>query len=173
MPRTFLTMFGSDYFALNIKQYKKHTKIKMKLQFNKVTTRHFPVTYSILEKLLPGIYEHQCFNKDELPFSREVRNTEIGHLFEHVLMEYLCQAKTKQNRKETIYKGTTKWDWEKQPLGTFEITVSIGYQDTDLFTQALKQSVNLLNTILQPFLPLEVDADNKGIALKPSLCFQN
>lgn len=122
----------------------------MKLFSKQVRTCHFPYTHTLLQRLLPGIYEHQCFNEAELPFAQEVYNTEIGHLFEHVLLEYLCQIKGQQCQKEIVFKGNTQWDWYKEPIGTFNIVINVGSKDFDIFTQALIETTNLLATIFQP-----------------------
>ncbi|KKR25220.1 MAG: hypothetical protein UT56_C0002G0034 [Candidatus Levybacteria bacterium GW2011_GWB1_39_7] len=56
-----------------------------------IETDQLPKTFEILNKMLPSIFKSKCYNDKNLPFFIEVRSTEIGHLFEHIMLEYICQ----------------------------------------------------------------------------------
>lgn len=116
-----------------------------------VNTCHMQHTYQTLKKLLPSILRAECFNDDNLPFYKEVRRTEIGHLFEHIMLEYLCIGKISQGHSCVAFEGLTKWNWKKDTRGTFHIYINVGYKDFEIFHEALGQSIQLLKTILRPF----------------------
>lgn len=127
--------------------------------FSGVNTREYPATFSILQKLLPSILKSRCFNEDNIPFFEEVRGTEIGHLFEHILLEYLCELKLLKGYSNVVFSGTTNWNWYREPRGIFHITIDCTDADWDIFPIALRKSVALLTLIMgsskqQPTLPL-------------------
>lgn len=140
--------FQSDLFNLSVTYYKNRTQLLMTLQINPVNTREFPFTFELLQKFLPSILQSQCFNDEKNPFSKEVRQTEIGHLFEHILLEYLCLNKISLGGKKATYSGVTNWNWKKDRRGTFHIHINSGYKDNHLFESSLKQSIELINLIL-------------------------
>lgn len=121
----------------------------MTLLTNFVRTEVIPSTYSVLNKDLPSIFNSRCFNEKKLPFSKEVLNTEIGHLFEHILLEYLTMLKKIYDNKNISFSGTTSWNWTKDSFGIFHIKINTGRKDNKIFTQALELSLKLLNKILR------------------------
>jgi hypothetical protein len=138
-----------DLFSLIVKQNNKHTDITMNMFNAIVNTRSLPHTYTILGNQLPSIYKATCFNDNNLPFSEEVLHTEIGHLFEHILLEYLCLYKIKNGSRAAVFNGETSWNWKSEPYGTFHISIDAGVRDDRVFEQALNSSISLINTILQ------------------------
>lgn len=106
-------------------------------------------TKRILDYYLPSIYNSKCFNNGELPFKIEVQNTEVGHLFEHILLEYLCIFKIKAGFKKATYMGETRWNWKRDKRGTFKITVSSFKKEKKFFKLALKESISLFNLIIR------------------------
>lgn len=113
-----------------------------------VNTSDIPSTYDVLQYFLPGVLNTECFNDQGLPFSREVKKTEIGHLFEHILLEYMCQLKIGKGYKSAIYAGRTKWNWERDPRGVFHIRINCTLKDADIFPPALEKSIKLMKIIL-------------------------
>lgn len=164
----------TEYFSLTIKQLLRKTCIIMSAK-EVLNTKDLPQTYTILKTLLPQVMDSVCFNDTDTPFSIEVRNTEIGHLFEHVLLEYLCQEKLLVGFSEACYQGYTDWNWKKNPRGTFHIVINSGSSEEYLYDNAIKKTISLINTIIesgfvkksipdtffppQEFLPLEVIED--------------
>ncbi|HEX7042608.1 MAG TPA: hypothetical protein VF189_05145 [Patescibacteria group bacterium] len=108
-----------------------------------------PKTLTILNDLLPTIFKSKCFNTENIPFKTEVKRTELGHLFEHILLEYLCILKIEKGFDEATFSGVTDWDWTKNPKGSFMITISINKKDNDIFPKALKNSISLFSLILE------------------------
>lgn len=144
--------FSSDYYSVSLSFSEQETRIILKLNIYQVTTRSFPQTYLILKKLLPAIFAHRCFNGKKLPFSEEVKKTELGHLFEHVLLEYLSKLKTQNGVYFEKINGVTNWNWLKNPRGVFDISISSGVENSELIIQALSKTYTLMDVILNPVL---------------------
>jgi len=115
---------------------------------NALTTTDLPWTIPVLEKLLPEVLASTCYNDSDLPFRIEVKNTETGHLFEHILLECLCQEKLSQGYKQVAFRGETSWNWKKENKGTFNITVEMKREDQALLPNALSRSINLFKLIV-------------------------
>ncbi len=141
--------YSFDYYSLHVLQSKDTTVITMQLFTKIVNTQAIPLTLSILKKSLPSILQSQCFNDKKLPFSEELQETEVGHLFEHILLEYLCISKLSHGYKRASYSGVTNWNWRKDPWGTFHITIYTGIKDVTILPKALGKSIDLTNSILQ------------------------
>lgn len=113
-----------------------------------VTTATLPTTGQILGRNLPSIFTCKCFNDANKEFSQECQNTELGHLFEHIMLEYLCMEKIQEGSKDAVYEGVTKWNWEEDPIGTFYINIKIDERELDIIEKAFKRAIWLLNKIL-------------------------
>lgn len=138
----------SNLFTLNILFGEKRTKITMTVFGAIVNTRNIPETYTILNKSLPQIFLSKCFNDDKLTFAKEVQCTEIGHLFEHILLEYLCDYKFSKGFKDVVFTGVTSWNWKRDPYGTFHIRINASHDDIDIFQKALKKTISLMSLIM-------------------------
>jgi hypothetical protein len=138
-----------DLFSLEIKQNRKNTIIAMQLHTPVVNTVDIPQTYELLEKFLPKIFHSECFNDANLPFAYEVRQTEIGHLFEHILLEYLCQIKLTTGCRNATYNGRTFWNWVKNPMGSFAIVIDAGPNDARILPIALNETIQLVSMIMR------------------------
>jgi hypothetical protein len=142
--------YTSELFTLSVMQRKTKTYIHMQMANDVVNTRDLSNTYQILETMLPQVLLSQCFNEENLPFSMEVRQTEIGHLFEHILLEYLCLLKLEKGcKRHATYQGVTQWNWRVDPWGTFHIHISTGTHDIPIFAEALEKTIHLVSLILQ------------------------
>lgn len=141
--------FIPNLFSLSLSQKTSHTHITMKLFTQAVNTRVNPLTTYVLRKNLPSVLTSMCFNDANLPFAQEVKNTEIGHLFEHILLEYLCQYKLLKGCNEAIYNGNTHWNWKRDEWGTFHIIVDSGKEDADILPLAIEKSIDLIKKILK------------------------
>lgn len=120
--------------------------MKMELPF--VNSHSFPQTAVILGKFLPQVFSHRCFNNKNLPFYQEACQTELGHLFEHILLEYLRQLKVEAGFKDPVYRGETSWNWNQEKEGIFHIEISAGEEDLEILRIALEKSISLMNIIL-------------------------
>jgi len=158
-----------NLFSLRVIHKADHTQLVMKAFTKQVTTKGIPLTYDILKKELPSVLSSRCFNDQKLPFSEEVRATEIGHLFEHVLLQYLCQEKIAYGYTEATYNGLTKWNWLRDPYGTFMITIDSGYEDLAIFPFALQKTILLLQQILQSTTIMFEDLPSVGVQHTPAV----
>lgn len=147
--KTIKKYYSEDLFLLDINQGLKDTGIKMKLFTPHIHTDSLPSTHSTLLKILPSVFHSKCFNDKNLAFAEEVKNTEIGHLFEHILIEYLTKLKRFYHKKNVSFSGTTSWDWTQDEKGVFNITISAGIEDASVFEEALRMSTKLLNKIVK------------------------
>jgi hypothetical protein len=124
--------------------------IKMTLKTNStfINTKSFPKTYEILSQMVPSVLTSQCFNDLNLPFHEEVKATEMGHLLEHILLEYLCMEKLNHGSEEADFSGETSWNWIKDPHGTFLISIECTMDDFAYFIPALEKSIAVVEAIL-------------------------
>jgi hypothetical protein len=142
-----------NYFSLEVLQKTNSTKIFMQLFLNQVNTSNIPFIVEILQENLPNVLLTQCFNDENIPFRIEVRNTELGHLFEHILLEYLCQLKIAKGFATASYAGRTRWNWIKYPHGSFHIQLNCGIRDADILPIAIHKTNELMKTIMQSTQP--------------------
>jgi hypothetical protein len=138
-----------NLFSLSVTQKNTSTKIIMQLHSNEVNTSHIPFIVDLLKIKLPSVLLTKCFNDDNLPFCDEVRNTEIGHLFEHILLEYLCQLKIAKGHNRASFAGRTRWNWIKDPKGKFHIHLNCGMKDADILPAAIEKTITLMKFVLQ------------------------
>lgn len=138
-----------NLFSLGITQSKYSTQIRMQLLNNQLNTNTIPFIDELLQVHLPTVLRTECFNDDNLPFALEVRNTEIGHLFEHILLDYLCQLKIAKGSSKAVFAGRTRWNWVRDPKGMFHIKLNCGAEDADIFPLALEKTISLMQIILQ------------------------
>ena len=114
-----------------------------------VNTLYIPETFPILKKFLPSVLSTECFNDQGIPFKKELKRTEVGHLFEHILLEYMCRFKIAKGYKTAAYKGRTRWNWERDPMGMFHININCTLNDADILPMALNKSIALMKIILK------------------------
>lgn len=142
----------------------------MHISRDDMTTSEMPYIADVLQQELPTILRSRCFNEGNVPFYKEVLSTELGHLFEHILLEYLCMAKISMGFEEAIFSGITKWDWNKDPYGTFHIELDVEKNDLFFLTPALKKSARLFEKILlYPTRPKFIKQDIKNPIVSTSL----
>lgn len=153
MVKTF--SFTSSLYDLKLRQTKRATVIDMQLTIPFVNTSDIPNTFSFLQTNYPSVLETQCFNDNNLPFSIEVSSTEIGHLFEHILIDELCSLKIKSGAKSAAYSGNTSWNWKINPYGSFQIWIDIGKNDFPMFLEALKTTTTLTQQLIQPGINIQ------------------
>lgn len=139
----------TDLFDLKVTPKNKTTSITLTMNLNLVTTSAIPMTFLLLERWLPKVLESTCYNDDDLPFKLEVSNTEIGHLFEHILLEYLCELKISQGNRYASYSGVTNWNWHKEKRGIFHINIKAGIKDQVIFWKALDKAVTMTIMVLR------------------------
>ncbi|MEK7605326.1 MAG: hypothetical protein AAB478_02255 [Patescibacteria group bacterium] len=139
---------AANLYTLLVRHHKTRTRIRMQLLIPQVSTRYFPLTSQLLLLYLPSIFRSSCYNDDKLPFPQEVTRTELGHLFEHILLEYLCIVQLERGLDTATYEGRTNWNWVRDPRGTFHITIHTTEEEIPVFRQALTRTMTLMNIIL-------------------------
>lgn len=137
-----------NFFSLVIAQKLTATTITMQLYFDQVNTSDIPMIVDLLKIYLPNVLTTQCFNDDGYSFKEEVRHTELGHLFEHILLEYLCQLKMAKGCNKACFSGRTKWNWIRDPKGKFYIHINCGLKDADILPEAIEKTSQLMRIIL-------------------------
>lgn len=135
-------------FTISVSHKRHSTHLIMFLHIDIINTRSLPQTSSILKKYVPSVFHSKCFNYDNAPFSIESKRTEVGHLFEHILLEYLCLLKSDRGFKNPVHNGVTSWNWTKDKKGTFRITIDVGDNEREIFFNALQKSIEVTNRIL-------------------------
>ena len=147
LPREIYPHYESEFFSLDIKNSPISTMIVMQT-FSGLYTSHYPNTFKLLRDELPSVLKSECFNKQKKPFFEEVKDTEIAHLFEHILLEYLCIEKLASGGNFADFSGWTEWDWDQEEEGVFHITVNCGLNDIHLLPKAMEKSIALISLIL-------------------------
>lgn len=123
-------------------------------------TSQLPHTYKMLNEMLPTVFKSRCFNEQNYPFSVEVKKTEMAHLFEHIMLEYICQAMIANGESKVSVSGVTDWNWKRDPIGTFHITLHVGRNNHKAFTPAFEKSVKFFRTLVdQQAFPYEKQTD--------------
>lgn len=112
-----------------------------------LTTSAHPGLQSFLGSELPSIFTCSCDNPDQNSFAQEVTNTELAHLFEHVLLEYLCDEKISTNTYPVAYSGRTFWGDRDLPKGTFRIKISMSDTEANLLNNALSKAHTLMSKL--------------------------
>ncbi len=140
--------YKSSLFDLKIRQASKAAVIDMTVHGPTINTYDIPHTLNFLQEYYPRVLNTQCFNEKNLPFAVEVRQTEIGHLFEHILIDNLCALKIKNGAKSAVFNGITSWNWQKNPYGTFQIWIDTGNKDLELLIKGLKITIDLTKKLM-------------------------
>lgn len=141
--------YHSDLFSFKIGQTRKITMINIQFFTPFVNTSEIPSTLNFLKSEYPSVLLTTCFNDKNLPFIVEVNATEIGHLFEHILIDELCFLKIKHGAESAIYNGNTSWNWKINPYGSFQIRIDIGKKDLPILVEGLKKTIYLTNKLIR------------------------
>lgn len=147
-----ISQFSDKYFTLSIRELKTRVRMEMFVGHEMVNTQNLQCVVAELKKRIPEIFTTKCFNYKNQPFIEEVKNTELGHLFEHILLEKFCTNKANFGFSDFTIRGYTTWDWYKYPRGTFHITVNIKRLERAIFYQSLNQSISIYNAIIEKCL---------------------
>jgi hypothetical protein len=119
----------------------------------------YPSAISILASEIPKIFACTCRNPEGNSFKEEAIDTEIAHLFEHILIYYMAQAKG-WAVGEANFVAETRWDWNQGELGEFSIFILMETADWKYLRQALPHALAVLNKIIM------ADLDTLGLATK-------
>jgi hypothetical protein len=146
-----LYSFLQPHYSLRVWEKSFSWQLEMMLKNAPLTTYSLPQTSAILQNTIPSIFSNYCYNEKKIPFREEVKCTELGHLFEHIVLEYLCISKDKVFKDIQLveFSGRTSWNWIKEPRGSFHIRIQKKKEDTSLISTPLTQSVALFERILE------------------------
>ncbi|MDI6827623.1 MAG: hypothetical protein QME62_03955 [Armatimonadota bacterium] len=122
------------------------------------STEHAPHIPRLLFKLFPHLARHRCDNDNGYTFKKESRNTEIPHLFEHLIIELQGQV-----QKSKILKGETQWNWRIDPRGRFHVYVD--YENEMLVLGAIRLAERIINALDDRRID-EIDIDKEIGRLK-------
>ncbi len=155
------TVTIENLFSLAITQRITSTQITMQSLSEHVNTAHLPRVVALLHIHLPTVLQTTCYNDENLPFVREVEQTEIGHLFEHILLEYLCQLKIAKGHSSAVFSARTRWNWVRDPWGKFHIRLSCGQKDADILPIAVEKTIALMRIIMASKMANSLDRINR------------
>ncbi|MBN1192901.1 MAG: hypothetical protein JXA36_04325 [Coriobacteriia bacterium] len=107
-------------------------------------------------QVLPGLARHRCFNDDGRTFAEELADTEVPHLFEHVVLELMAGSGSPRSLK-----GETFWDFKRDGRGVFR--VSLEYDDDLVCLGAIKAADELVSYIVNGGEPPDIRARTDGL----------
>jgi len=151
-----IDVYDSPGYSLAISLKEKFCGIDMLMKIPCINTRELPHTFQIIKRELPSLLVSTCFNEHNLPFKEEVKHTEIGHLFEHIVLEYLCLIKLADGHDTAVYNGVTSWNWVKETRGTFHIRIDVPFKDKKYLKQALEKTYTLMAKLLMPIIDTDI-----------------
>lgn len=141
--------YHSPLLSLSLIQKRYTTLLTLEMFDTRINTRHLPLTVNYLERHFPTVLDTQCFNEEGLSFREEVKETEIGHLFEHIIIDELCLLKLDSGFDFATYNGNTSWNWEREKEGLFHIIIDIGSSDNNLLEKALDKAIFFLELLFR------------------------
>jgi hypothetical protein len=114
---------------------------------NIISTKKLPKVADTIEQVLPSVFNNTCYNDQGKCFKDEVKNTETAHLLEHLIIEFMIQKEKNKGNKTTI-RALTSWNWNKNPFGSFKITIKVPQIASRSFKDSFHSSISLLEKIL-------------------------
>lgn len=136
--------------------FPRHTRITVRFRNHLYSSQVAGLTDGLLA-VLPHLAEHRCHNRHDLPFAEELNDSELGHVFEHVVLALLT-------RHGIFTRGQTTWNWQRDPIGTYHVTVATGkrlaVKECLLTAQAI-----LTNLLVGPILRFEPIPGGDGRAV--------
>lgn len=149
LHRSEKNIYVSTVFSVSsINTSKRNLHLLMRLKGPVVNTSELPNTISILTSYCPNVLTTDCFNDKNLPFIEEVKRTEIGHLFEHLLLVNVCVEKVKRGIEMYCLEGKTSWNWKTEPWGTFHIFIPHFNDNDAAFKPAFSDAISLTERVL-------------------------
>lgn len=98
--------------------FPRHTRITIRFS-NQLYSSQVEGMAAYLLQVLPHLAIHRCVNRSGLPFEEELNDSELGHVFEHVILALLFQ-------RGMFVRGQTTWNWQRDPIGTYHVTINTG-----------------------------------------------
>ncbi len=141
--------YSSPLFSLSVSREKEWIYMKMQAYTEIVRTGYYPNTLQILKDACPGVLKTKCFNDRNLPFASEVQNTEIGHLFEHLVLVCLHETYSANGFDDAVFDGRTTWNWHSDKRGLFHIFIKPMHVTPSVLQNALDKAVLITERILK------------------------
>ncbi|MDP9211761.1 MAG: hypothetical protein M3N59_00595 [bacterium] len=138
--------------------FPRHTRLTVRFRHSLYSSQVHRIRTHLLD-MLPSLREHFCENRNGLPFPEELESTELGHVFEHVMLAVLEQRGIRTS-------GQTTWNWHRDPIGTFHVTISTGKKSL-VKESLLVAQVVLTNLLVGPVLPIRIDGAGKPESRRP------
>jgi hypothetical protein len=117
-----------------------------------VRTRPEDAVGSRVLALLPELGRHRCENGSGREFADELDDTEVPHLFEHVVLELMARSGSPRTLR-----GETEWDFKRDGRGVFR--VSVEYDDDLVCLGAIKAADKVMAYLLADGARPDVDAE--------------
>jgi len=140
--------YSSPNLTLTAELNRRQTRFNLEVLHPIVNTKDLPQTVQLLRCHCPAVLDTECSNSLNLPFKEEVKATEVAHLFEHIILQHMCQEKIKAGYYSAEFSGRTIWETDASPLHYFVIETSISKVHLPFLRPALKKSLALLELIL-------------------------
>lgn len=152
-----MTAYTSTNFWVRLIQEKDQVLLTQQILNPVINTKNLSGTIDIINREVPSLFQNECFNPNNLPFSEEVKATEVGHLFEHLILEFL-KIEVEKLYGSADFSGVTSWNWTENKFGCFSIKINSALKYRPLFNRALKQAIRVLELIFadqSPSIQLE------------------
>ena len=118
------------------------------------STAHVPHVPRLLFRLLPRLGQHKCHNHTGRTFRQECKDTEIAHLFEHLILELQLQA---QQNPDDYLSGVTEWNWQVDPRGRYH--VSVDYDNELLGIACIRMAERIIAALDKRDLSLNIETE--------------
>lgn len=144
----------------NVTYFPRHTKITLRFRHQLYSAQVPGLAASLLE-MLPCLREHICHNRHGREFVDELADTELGHVFEHVMLAVL-------HKRGICTRGQTTWDWQRDPIGLFHVTIATGKKLIIKESLLIAQTI-MTNALVQPILAVTLPTGllEQPVASKP------
>lgn len=104
-------------------------------------TSQVPGLVDSVRGLLPGVFRHRCTSPGSGLFASEAPDTEIAHLFEHMVLELMVMAGSPRTLE-----GRTDWDFPRDGSGVFHTTLAC--DDDSVAVGAVHGALEMLDALL-------------------------
>ena len=136
-----------------LKFFPRHTRITVRFHHHLYSSQ-IPNLADNLLQLMPSLRNHLCVNRNGLRFEEEVEDSELGHVFEHVILSILSQ-------RGMCVRGQTTWNWHHDPLGTYQVTIHTGKKLAVKESLLIAQAV-FTNAMLGPVVRIALPRPQAG-----------
>ncbi len=148
LKQSLIVTYENPQFSLAVEEGFPQTNIVFTSLTPVLRTGFLPATLAILKEQLPGVLATKCHNDGGWGFEREVEDTEIGHLFEHILIQNISEFRESYLMEDSKITGETQWDWTRDAKGIFNIRICSESPYDQVLTEAIEKSISIVNLIL-------------------------